>query len=383
MSSNVIDFDDFLNLRIPPHPADRHEEERGSGVYSTAEPESGGPWNLISHEDLISPPRPVDWVCEAMRISYGNPTLFAGEPTSRKTLMAQHMAVCIAAGKPIFGEWAVKQGNVGHLDYEMGPRLVTVRFQRLARGVGADLADLPRGTLSVGSIPIMFLDKSEAEERLHEFMEGKVFCSIDSLRNSSGGIDENDSGKIIPLMQMIQRVSERTRCAVTLVHHTRKKAGGGDKGDSIEWDDPSMIRGSGGIVGASQGIFMFNGGDAETPTKVAHVRERWNGRKLPKFRVASQDVPWGEDPKGALVVTSMLEDLACKDDFSARDRALDARILAFLAGRPGKSFEGGMTAMRAVMGGKQNDVAQRLHVLVDKGLIQRSGTYREPVYSVR
>ncbi len=269
----------LLSLAPPPPPPslsaadyERLEREgiRESGIIPIAPP-SVDPWNIIPHDSLIAPPKPVDWVCEGLKISYGNPTLFAGDPTSRKTLVAQHLAVCVATGKRVFGEYEVKGGPVGHLDYEMGPRLVTERFQRLTRGVGVDLPELPRGALSVGSIPAMFLDGKAVEDQLTAFLEGKRLVVVDSLRNSFGGIDENDSGKIVPLMAMLQRASERTRCAVVLIHHTRKKSGGGDKSGETAWDDPSMIRGSGGIVGASQGVFMFNGGDAQTPTKVSTI----------------------------------------------------------------------------------------------------------------
>lgn len=348
------------------------------GAYVPPNTPPANPWNLMSHADLIAPPAPVEWLCEHMKISYGNPTLFAGEPTSRKTLFAQHIAMCVALGKKVCGEWPVQQGPVGHLDYEMGPRLVKERFQRLSRGLEVEPARWVENDLRLGSIPTLFLDKPEAEAELTSFMTGKALVTIDSMRNSFGITDENDSGKIVTLFSIIQRASERTKCAVILIHHTKKPSG--DKSGAVEWDDPSQIRGSGSIVGASQGVFMFKGGDASTPTKVSHVRERWYGRKLPKFRVASQDLQAGDDPRGALAITSMAEDMAGLDDNAAECRALDTRILSFLSGRPGRSFEGGMTAMRAVMGGKQNDIARRIHILIDQGKVLRAGSYREPVY---
>ncbi len=78
----------------------------------------------------------------------------------------------------------------------------------------------------------------------------------------------------------------------------------------------------------------------------------------------------------------MLETLAGADDSAARFATLDARILSFLGGRPNRSFEGSATAMRAVMGGNQNEISQRLHALRDKGAIRKDGGYHDPIYSV-
>jgi hypothetical protein len=128
----------------------------------------------VGVEDIFALLGPIPWVCEGLKMARGaRPYMIGGYGYSGKTMVAQHMALCVAAGKPIFGEFSVERGRVLHLDYEQGGYLSKERYQRLARGMGikpADLGDL----LRLAVFPSTKLDDDEAEDILST---GSTSCS--------------------------------------------------------------------------------------------------------------------------------------------------------------------------------------------------------------
>jgi hypothetical protein len=67
--------------------------------------------------------------------------LLAGSPSDGKGPLAAYLGACVALGKPAFGELAVRQMNVGILDFE-GASLTRRRLRAHVRGLGATPEDL-------------------------------------------------------------------------------------------------------------------------------------------------------------------------------------------------------------------------------------------------
>ena len=87
---------------------------------------------------------------------------------------------------------------------------------------------------------------------------------IDPLANSHG-VDENDAGDMIAMVQPLQQYAIDNDMAVILVHHTRKP---GEKAKVDEILDPNMGRGTGALVGLADGIItqaIVSGPTEESP----------------------------------------------------------------------------------------------------------------------
>lgn len=240
-----------------------------------------GPWKLVSASALAAPLPPVQWVCEALRIAPGPPTLVAGYGYSAKTLSLQALALAVAAGVLVWGIHSAQTGDVVHIDYEQGLRLTQERYQRLALGMGVDLAEVG-DRLQVACLPDVYLDAEGAMAQLVELVRGKRLAIIDSYRAAFPRLDENSS-EARRWLDMLTRVSEETGCAIVVIHHARKA-----QKDAVGGSAQS-IRGSGAIFDACQSVFVFGGKKGE-PVRVEHVKERLGGRSLDDFWLSVEDV---------------------------------------------------------------------------------------------
>lgn len=179
-----------------------------------------------------------DFVVRDLGICVGPPALLVAMGYSGKTFFAQDLAVCAATERLFLDAHAVKPGKVLHLDYDQGTEQTLVRYRRLIAGRELDDSALRHSIDLVR--PVMKLDSPDAEWQLREASRGYSLCIIDALRPAIS-LDENDSRVREPIT-MLGRVSEETRCAFILIHHTGKSEGG----------DPRMRgRGSSAIFDAA------------------------------------------------------------------------------------------------------------------------------------
>jgi hypothetical protein len=166
----------------------------------------------------------VPWVCEALCLAPGAPGLLTGFGGSGKTTLAQHLAVCVATGRPLLGTYPVRQGSVTHLDYEQGADLTRRRYQQL--GV-QDLPDDALARLRFKSYPRRKLTDDDALAALLRAAQGQTLLIIDSLIASTELENgENDSSARSPL-DVLGQVSELTGCTVLVIHHSKKDRSNG------------------------------------------------------------------------------------------------------------------------------------------------------------
>lgn len=343
-------------------------------------------WQLLGVADLSTQLPPIPWLCEAVGLAPGAVSLFAGYGYSRKTMALQSAAVSIAFGERLWGLFGAKQGRVLHLDYEQGRRVTQERYQRLARGMGVELAALPEGTLTVGCMPKIYLDEEAAAEQLVRLCDGVTFAIVDSLRAAFPHADENSS-EVRSYLDVLNRVSERTGCCMAVIHHARKP--NKDNADGATF----AIRGSSALFDACQSVYVFEGAK-DTPTTVHHQKDRMRGVTCEDFGLISEDVAGtganSNDPRWGLRVahleTAQMAQRA-EDADKAMQRAAEVKVaeavhqtLTRFAG----VFRGSRTAFREACQVKvqhQRFIAV-LGGLIQSGMVVEGGTYHEREFTL-
>lgn len=254
-----------------------------------------GHYHWLSVAELGQELPPIPWVCQSLRIAPGGVTMFSGYGYSGKTAFAQLLGLSILFGQNMMGLYAVKNGSVGHADYEQGTRVSLGRYQRGALAMGHSLSTLPEDALRLCPLPDVYLDAKRAYEALMRLCEGCVLVIVDSFRAAVPGMDENDS-KCRVFIDLLSRVSEKTGCAIVLIHHNNKDQPGAVRRKS------QKARGSGAIYDACQVHWNFEAPDGK-PIEVSLEKDRLCGTKEFRFGIRFADVM---DGKG-LTVTHLDE----------------------------------------------------------------------------
>jgi RecA-family ATPase len=216
----------FELRRIPPVPS--HDQVRQFGKIITPDGSTfrSNAFTSGKKSVQIGATYPsFDFFVRDLGITVGPPNLLIAMGYSGKTFLAQDLAVCAATGSLFLNQYKVKEGKTLHLDYDQGTEQTEVRYMRLFKGRG--LGEKAMRHPIDFTRPTMKLDEKGAEQELTEAIRGYSFCIIDALRPAISA-DENDSRVREPL-NMLGRVSEATRCAFLLIHHTGKNDGGDDR----------------------------------------------------------------------------------------------------------------------------------------------------------
>ncbi len=356
--------------------------ERGAALTATAKTEPAKILH-VGCDEILKPLGPIPWVCEGLRLAPGGGIyMIGGYGFSAKTMVLQHIELCIASGLPIFGIHAVKQGRVLHLDYEQGKRLTYERFQRLAHGMGLDFEKLVKeDRLRVAVFPDLKLDDDEAEGILKATLdEGFDFIGADPFRAACPGMDENSSTAREPL-DMLNRVCGDARVGMMLHHSTKPPADG--KGRAKRFS----LRGSSAIFDALAGAFVLtkDNEDKDGPITATHEKEKWRGVVLQDFGVRVADVR-GENAEGIEVADWGLrvEHLDEKGMASQAQEALavavraDAdKIAAHLSNQP-DGFVGTQQDLAAAVGMRKARVGAAMRLLKKAGSVTGDGKKDTP-----
>lgn len=238
-------------------------------------------------DEIFAPLPPMTWLVEQLRIAPGAPAMIAGYGFSMKSLLAQDLAVSVAAGAQLLdgggSTHKCKQGKVLHIDHEQGFRLTAERYQRLVRG--KELTPEHLGDrLCLAVHPSVRLDSPGVEDVYRRTIEGFDLVIVDSLAASTPTLEENASEIRGPL-DKLARLSEETGVTFLIVHHGRKGKPD-DRG-------AQSIRGSSAIFDACATVFLMgrdNDDDKESAVRVKHHKCRHLGVPLPDFGVRAEDV---------------------------------------------------------------------------------------------
>lgn len=296
-----------------------------------------------------------EWLVRGL-IASGVPNIVAGEPKSRKSLLALHVAVCVAAGIPVLGKFQTRRSRVLFIEREDPDREARRRVWRTARGLDVDPASI-RDHLRVDVDKRFRFDDAESIERLRRTLRlwQAEMVILDSFRRVHGR-DENSASDMAGVTAAWADLCKEFGCAIVPIHHTRKVgATGTDDAGSA-----SRIRGTGDILAI---VRMALTVDAKKVNGrlVITIEPTGNLDGLPeKFSVTVDDGT--VDAAGRKTI----EFRYLGDATSAQDDMFDAAVLAAIRSASLSSRE-----LRAAVKGKGSDVDAAARRLQRAGIITR------------
>lgn len=198
-------------------------------------------WKLYTLEDAFKPRPPAEYAVSNL-IRLPSLGMFYGPPGCLKSMLLADMAVCISGGIDWLQPAAWQPGSkprtvlpcpVLWLDLDNGKDTTEDRFKALATGHKVD----PGAALFYYTMPSPWprlIDDAQANE-----LKDRIFLTqarvviIDNLARVSAGVDEN-TRQMDDVMNNLRQISEATRTAIILIHHSSKDRGtGGRAGDRL------------------------------------------------------------------------------------------------------------------------------------------------------
>lgn len=308
--------------------------------------------NYVSSERLFAPLPPIDWLCPTLRLSPGAPTLVGGYGYSGKSVSVQSLALSVASGSLLWGQFGVRQGRVSHWDYEQGYRLTAERYQRLAVGMGVDPRVLV-GMLSAFILPSQGLD---SVDDLAFMGDGVSLCVVDSWRASHPSVDESSS-EVRRTLDRMTMASEKTGCLFLLLHHNRK----------VQKDDvggrKQGIRGSSGFFDGSQTVYLFHS-EVVGETTVVHEKDRVSGQQSDSFKLRFEDTDGGSGLRVTYVSAPEEREPSLDEKFALLMALVEEKVRA----EPGLA---GVEAIAMKVGRRRSEVAAVLQSLEADGKVKR------------
>jgi len=271
---------------------------------------------------------------------------------------------------------------VVHLNAEMHRAQVRRRYQRLAYARGVDLAAARLEVASRSHFGSWSLTSPDAKQRLLATCDGATLLVIDSLRALTAGAEENSSD-IRAYLDLLLEVTERTGCAVLVIHHEGKPPSDGQR------DAVHRIRGSGAIVDACDTTWHFSSRDGVLKLEQGKVSlgEKRDDRRLRLVDVGQRDDGADASPG---IGWELVDDADAREDAAPPgwDRARTAIVEALQA-----AGDVGLNT-RAIIAGRGEDgrplvtgtkavKADALEALLMEGvLMAKAGKRGEKVYSM-
>lgn len=335
-------------------------------------------WNMLGVEELAEKLPPVPWLCEPLGMAPGAVSLVAGYGYSRKTMAMQSLALSVAAGCSLWGVFSVRRGPAVHLDYEQGRRLTQERYQRLSRGMGFEVGDLPKSALRVACMPRVYLETQAAIDSLLPLVEGAAFVLVDSLKAAFPHADENSSD-VRSYLDALNHVSERTGATIAVIHHARKP--NAQQGGTAT----HAIRGSSALFDACQSVYVFEG-EKDTATTVHHQKDRIRGATCEDFGITSEDVTQGSDVRWGLAVRHLeAEQMSqgARRKTEAEELARVQRVIAKLYAVVGAEFAGTREEIRGAVGESTKLFDAAWGQLRTSGRLVREGTKADPKWALK
>ncbi len=238
-------------------------------------------WHVAYGPDIAKPRPPISYVCRDLAISPGA-SIWGGSGFSGKTTTLMALMLAIVSGKKAWGHFDVLQGDVQHADFEQGPDLTYLKYQRQARCMGIDL-DALGDRLACSSMPTEPLDCSKAsQDELRWLFAGRKAGILDAFKGAFPEAEENASSAR-KYLDMVHKVGIEIGCAIITIAHSRKMI------DGLMGDARSSLRGSSALYDAPQTVWILSG-ERDKPTRCENVKERLRGKLRETFGIAIEDM---------------------------------------------------------------------------------------------
>jgi RecA-family ATPase len=329
----------------------------------------------IPFDELWTPEPDTQKVIPWLGIVPGPVHLVTGSWYTGKTLLLMTMGLAVASGRDLFGLHGVQRGKWTHFDHEMGRRGAKRYIQRVARGLGLKPEDV-RDRVSVRVLPRLNLTTEGAVDHYTRLLTGSLIATIDPLRAAAPGQDENKS-EFRQWLDMLAVVSDRTGCAIIVLHHGGKPVEGTERRNTG--------RGTSAIDDAVQTKIVLTAAEKGAPMLVSHEKTRENnGTTVEDFYLEMDN----SDPEAVRLVHRDMEEMAERLEAQARAKegpaiAKTKQAIGALLAKMGGSFSGSRDELKKLVGGKGwiFDKAWVELTRVDRS-VWRDGPKNEPVWKL-
>ena len=158
--------------------------------------------------------------------------LIGGEPKACKSFLALELAVAVASGRPCLHRFRVPHpGRVLLFAAEDALHVVRLRLEGLADAAGVALEQLD---IQVITAPRLRLDLPDDVERLTNTVAAlrpRLLVLDPFVRLHRR--DENASGDVAPLLDLLRQLQRQHQLAVVVVHHAKKGGGNVRAGQAL------------------------------------------------------------------------------------------------------------------------------------------------------
>jgi hypothetical protein len=142
----------------------------------------------------------------------------AGGPKTSKTYFALYVAVCVAAGRDVFGQRTTKQAPVVIVCEEDTVKQLRRRLWWLARGMHIDPRTLP---IRISAMKGFRIDDDASFARLAAESQGTGLVVLDALTRIHSG-DENSRTDMQRVTLRLTELVTKTNATALVIHHYRK-----------------------------------------------------------------------------------------------------------------------------------------------------------------
>lgn len=196
-------------------------------------------WEILTLESAYEPRKPTEYVVDSILATYGL-YVFFGPPGSMKSMILADLCAHVVSG----ADWlpgsnpdgtgiAVMKSPIMWIDMDNGQRRTDARFEAIGRANELPI-DAPFYYVSMPD-PTLIAHDFESMALLRDYIMqfGAKLVVIDNLGLITGEIEENNP-LMATVMGNLRRISERTGCALVVIHHQRKGgAAGGRAGEAL------------------------------------------------------------------------------------------------------------------------------------------------------
>lgn len=186
-------------------------------------------WQWRTLADAYAPKPPREYVIKGL-LPLPSLNILFGNPGDLKTMLAQDMALCVAAGKSWLeglpdredvSPFECQASPVLWVDVDNGLDRTERRFAALGRAHGIAV-DIPLYYLSFPVPPFVASNKKSIDRIVEAAtVTGAKLIWVDYLGAISGGADENSS-EMIRVMSGLRWIAEMTASALAVIHHRTK-----------------------------------------------------------------------------------------------------------------------------------------------------------------
>lgn len=306
-------------------------------------------WQWTNATDFPS----VDWVCRDLGVAAGAVTILCGFINSGKTFVAADLAICVANNLQLFDAVEVQAtGAAVHIDFEAGEQMSKIYYQRLLNGHGIETFENIKFWK-----PRWRLDQPEAEQQLMKHLVDVKLCVIDCFSAGVPTTEQNSESARAPI-DMLNRVSEHTRCAIVLLHHEPK----------VKGTDPlRSVKGSGSIIAAAGNSLHVIREPGSTEATILRGKKRM-GKDF-SITFCKEDIGEHNDNINDTVAAKLVN----TGKKSSTEVLIPNEILKLIAMSPGINSSAIEYQIKSkIIGGKrQADIVNEVRELVTAGLIDK------------